>query len=350
MPVPRSLPTILGPRGLRVPALRLGMIGAGAVARRHAAILDALDDVALIGIADVDAERARALATSYGATAFGDHETMLDALELDALFICVPPFAHGPPERAAIARNLPFFVEKPVSLDLDTAEAIAREVEKARLITAVGYHWRSLDVLDDVRELLARNAPRLLHGYWLDATPAAPWWRRSDRSGGQFVEQATHIVDLARHLAGDVVTTFGFANHDDRAEYPGLDIATAQVAAVRFASGAIGTLSATCLPGGTHGVGLGLFGDGFAVELTERHAKIDDGRDARIRQVQTDPMLRQAQDFVDAVAGGPDRIRCRYADAVATHRLAVAIARSAETDWPVQISGSHRWEQADAAA
>lgn len=54
------------------------------------------------------------------------------------------PFAHGAPERAAITRGLPFFVEKPVTLDMDVAEADTAEVAERGLATAVGYHWRYL--------------------------------------------------------------------------------------------------------------------------------------------------------------------------------------------------------------
>ena len=50
---------------------------------------------------------------------------MLDAEGLDAAYVCVPPFAHGAPELAVFERGLPFFVEKPLAADLETAEQIA---------------------------------------------------------------------------------------------------------------------------------------------------------------------------------------------------------------------------------
>ena len=80
-----------------------------------------------------------------------------------------------------------------------------------------------------------------MSGYWLDQTPPPEWWRREDRSGGQMVEQATHIIDLARFLAGDVTEVFGLAARRDRDDFPGLDVPTATTATLRFASGAIAT-------------------------------------------------------------------------------------------------------------
>jgi hypothetical protein len=59
--------------------------------------------------------------------AYDSFARMLDKEGLDALYICVSPFAHGGPEAAAIERGLPFFVQKPPAVDRDTAEKIAAD-------------------------------------------------------------------------------------------------------------------------------------------------------------------------------------------------------------------------------
>ena len=79
------------------------------------------------------------------------HADLIAMESLDAVYICIPPFAHGDVEAAVIAAGLPFFVEKPLSLDIAAAEAIAREVQQRGLITAVGYHWRYLDTVEEAR-------------------------------------------------------------------------------------------------------------------------------------------------------------------------------------------------------
>ena len=78
---------------------------------------------------------------------YDDGLALLASEELDAVWMCVPPFAHGPLEAAALERKLPFFVEKPIGLDLDGAVEVADRVVAAGLLTAVGYHWRHLEVL-----------------------------------------------------------------------------------------------------------------------------------------------------------------------------------------------------------
>ncbi len=331
----------LSPQRTGESVTRIGFIGAGGIAQRHFGVLDQFEDVAIVAIADVDLARAEDAAARFGARAFGDVEAMLAAVELDALYICVPPFAHGAPERAALAAGLPFFVEKPVALDLATAEAIAAAVATAGLVTAVGYHWRYLDTVDEVRGLLAHNPARLMSGYWLDSTPPPVWWWHEDQSGGQMVEQTTHLLDLARYLGGEVTRVYGLAGHDDRAAFPGLDVPTVSTASLHFASGAIANFASTCLLGWNHRVGLHLFGDKLAIELTDHDLMVDTGHGRPVRGAQGDPVWREDRDFIDAVQGKENHIRCPYREAVATHRLALAVGESARTGQAIVLETAH---------
>lgn len=308
---------------------RLGFIGAGGIAHRHFGVLRTMEDVKIAAVADPDPGRAAAAAEATGAVAYPEHRAMLDAEELDAVYICVPPFAHGEPERACIERGLPFLVEKPISLDLDVAEEIAERVEAAGLVTAAGYHWRYLDTMDEARAQLAGNPAHLIQGFWLDQTPPPQWWWDQDRCGGQVVEQATHVIDAARFLAGDVVEVFGMSARRDRPDFDGLTVPTASAATLRFASGAIANISATCLLRWNHRVGIHVFADGLAMEISDHDLMIDTGRGRPVRHAEGDPVWRQDRDFIEAVQGRANHIRCPYTEALKTHRVALAVARSA---------------------
>jgi len=323
--------------GEGVERTRIGFIGAGGIAHRHFGVLEQFDDVAIVAVADVDMARATEAAARFGARAFDDAAAMLASVELDALYICVPPFAHGEPERLAIDHRLPFFVEKPVALDLGTAEDVAASVDRLGLVTAVGYHWRYLDTVDEVKALLAATPARLLSGYWLDSTPPPRWWWRKDASGGQMLEQTTHLVDLARYLVGDVVRVYGQSGHIDRAAFPDLDVATTSTAMLTFETGAIANFASTCLLNWNHRVGLHVFGEGLAIELTDRDVMIDIGRGRPVRGTQSDPVVLEDRDFIDAVRGSENRIRCPYPAALETLRLALAIERSASEGRAIDV-------------
>jgi predicted dehydrogenase len=212
----------------------------------------------------------------------------------------------------------------------------------AGLTTAVGYHWRYLDTVEEARERLAERPARLVSGYWLDGTPPPAWWGRQALSGGQFVEQTTHVFDLTRLLVGEVEEVFAAAGRSPRAAYPGHDACEASAATLRFRSGAVGSVVSTCLLRWPHRIGLHLFGDGLAIELGEHELVVDAGRGRPVRRAEGDPFAREDRDFVDAVKGGANRIRTPYAEAVETHRLAVAATRSAAERRPILLRGAGR--------
>ncbi len=315
---------------------RIGFIGGGGIAHRHLHVLKEFDDVELAAVADP--ARAEGTAAEFGMVAYADHDRMLDSEELDAVYVCVPPFAHGPMERALAERGLPFFVEKPLALDLDTAEEVAGMVDDAGLVTAVGYHWRYMSHVEQAKALLENKPPRLALGYWLGDTPPPAWWHRTDGSGGQMVEQTTHLFDLARHLVGEAVSVTAAGGKTDRDAFPDLDVHDATAALVTFESGAVGTFASTCLLGWTHRVGLHLFGDGLAVEVGEHEVMVDVGEGRPVTPANVDPVVVEDRDFVDAVQGKPNRVRVPYAEALKTHRLTLAAQRALETGETIEIA------------
>lgn len=320
----------------RVTPTRIGFVGAGVIANRHLANLLEFPDVEIAAVADPAEERARALAGRCGAAAYGDHEGMISRERLDALYICVPPYAHGAPELAAIEANLPFFVEKPLAADLETAETVANELEGRGLATGAGYHWRYLDVYEHARELLADNPARLALGYWLDATPPTSWWVQREHSGGQTVEQTTHVLDLARTLVGEVVSVYAVGARTERADRDG-DIDDVSTATLQFETGAVGSVSSTCLLNWPHRIGLHTFSPSLVIELSEFELMVDVGRGRPVTPSQVDPFVLEDRDFVDAVQGKPNRIRTPYDDALRTHRLACAVDRSALEGRPLEL-------------
>ncbi len=309
--------------------VRIGFIGAGGIANRHLDVLRGFEDVQIVAMSDPAQDRARDLAGRVGASDYGDYRAMLDREQVDAVYICIPPSAHGEIESALVERGLPFFVEKPLAVDGATAERILHDVESKGLVTAVGYHWRYLDTTEEAQALLATNPARLALGYWLDSTPPPAWWAREAQSGGQMIEQTTHVFDLARLLVGEVERVSAFGGTARRERYPDLDIYDVTTANLQFASGAVGNMASTCLLNWSHRVGLHLFGDGMAIELGANEIMIDVGRGRPVRGAQGDPVVREDRDFIDAVLGRENRIRSPYREAIKTHRLTVAANQSA---------------------
>jgi predicted dehydrogenase len=315
---------------------RIGMIGAGAVAARHVRALLAMDGVEVAGVADPALERARELAAEAGAAAYPNHMELLEAERLDAVYICVPPFAHGAPELAVIDAGLPMFVEKPVAIDQETAMMIAARLAERPVLTCTGYHWRWLDIFDRAAGLLADRPARLVQCSWLDKVPPPPWWLRRDGSGGQTIEQTTHVLDTARALAGNVIEVHAYAE----AALPAADIHDVSVATLRFDSGAVGTVASTCLLPRLHRAGVHIVADGLSLELTETELLVEENGRREAWTADADARPRPDRDFIAAVRGGEDRIRVPWPEAYRTHLVACAITRSADEDRPLRVEAN----------
>jgi myo-inositol 2-dehydrogenase / D-chiro-inositol 1-dehydrogenase len=308
--------------------VRVGLVGAGGVGQRHAGVLSELAGATVVGVADPDAARARALAARCEVPAYPDARTLIAAVGPDALYVCVPPFAHGDPEMAAVEHGIPLFVEKPLAADLDTVERLAADISAAGLVTGTGYHWRHLDTVHRARELLAGRVPGLVAARWLDKVPPPAWWPARAGSGGQVVEQVTHLIDLIRHLAGEVdsVVAHGAClGHCGG----GADIDEASVATLRLANGAVGTLTASCLAPRKQATSLDVVASGLALELSEDRLMVHDADGVDCVVPQVDPRVAVDRGFVALVNGerSPDTVP--YEEALRTHRVGCAIAASA---------------------
>ncbi|HEV2796482.1 MAG TPA: Gfo/Idh/MocA family oxidoreductase [Nocardioides sp.] len=321
---------------------RILMVGAGGVAQRHVQVLTGLPDVDVVGVVDPVEEAARDLARSCGAAVHPSTAEAIDECRPDAVYVCVPPFAHGAPERDVLAHRLPLFVEKPLSARWEVAEDLGRRVAEAGVVTGTGYHWRCLDTVQEARRRLDASPALLASGYWLDKRPPVGWWPHADRSGGQVVEQLTHVLDLARTLLGEAIEVYAAgavlpappppAGDESRG-----DVDDATAATVRFVSGAVATLAATSLLRAKHRAALHTFSEGLVMEIGETSLVVDDGVEREVLEPAEDPRTVVDREFVAAVRGERAATRAPYDEALRTHRLACAVAESARRGEPVRL-------------
>jgi predicted dehydrogenase len=344
------------------PVCRIGFVGTGGVATRHAHVLSAFDDVALVAATDVDPARAAAFTAQFDMASADGVEGLL-AHDLHAVFVCVPPFAHGPADTSAEARlaeaGVALFVEKPLAVDLPIAEDLGARLAGAGVLTRVGHHWRCAEPVARARELLAGRTPRLVSAAWWDKVPPVSWWAHRERSGGPVVEQAVHVLDLVRVLVGEIEEVHARS----AGPLPGGDADAAVAALLSFAGGAVGTLGTASVLGWKHRAGVEVVADGLVVGVGEDWLEVRDGTAEPQRRTYDRMTACVAADraFVDAVAGRPvdpdrsppdhalpDRARPDhglpdyglpdYGEALRTHRLATAVARSAASGAPERLA------------
>ncbi|MEA3400221.1 MAG: Gfo/Idh/MocA family oxidoreductase [Armatimonadota bacterium] len=244
-------------------AVRLGFVGTGGIANRHLSCAQEHDDMEIVGTCDVIIERAEAAAEKYGGSPYEDFEEMYDAEEPDAIVICTPPFAHGDIEEEAAKRGIHFFVEKPVAISMEMATRVLNAVREHDIITQVGYMFRLSPPIVAARKMLSERAIAMVQAhYYMPGLPNKGWWTKMEQGGGQLVEQATHMLDLGRFLAGDVRSVIGKtsrvrdwtppAHYEEPqglvAYKEGFEIPDTTALILEYQSGAMGTLSCSLVP------------------------------------------------------------------------------------------------------
>jgi len=116
--------------------LKIGIIGCGGIMNNHVNYLLTFNDVEIVAVADPRSERTEAMMKRTGAKrAYPSHKELFAKEDkLNAVYIAVEPTAHIGIEETAIEMNLPFLVEKPMTLDLTQAKAIAKAVDEKNFL------------------------------------------------------------------------------------------------------------------------------------------------------------------------------------------------------------------------
>jgi len=324
-------------------ALKIGFIGSGGIARGHVTALLKVPEVQLVAFSDVQEDRANRLCSETGGRPYTDYLRMLDAEQLDAVYLCLPPHVHGGPELACIERKLPFLVEKPLANSLETATEILGKVRRAGLVTAVGYMNRYRRSLQRGRELLKGRKVTTIEGHWLGGTPGAPWWYTKMQSGGQLNEQTTHVVDAAAYLVGRVTGVYAIGAKGTHPNPPkGYDVEDATSVTLKFANGAIGTINSACtLQAGGGGVGLDVYSPHVALSYRgwEMSLKATKSR-LEMEEVKGEDNIFEIEDcaFVEAICtNNPSLIRCSYGQGYHALQITMAANESLGTGKPVSI-------------
>jgi len=314
--------------------LRLGLVGGGWISRQHLDALERLGRTELVGVVARTRKTADDVTARSGGTRYDDLDRMLDDARPDVVYVAVPPYRSVAICERLVERRIPFLTEKPLAAaDPDGPVRLAGAIERAGLIVAVGYHLRALDIMTEVQDRLAQAPPRLVVARWLDSTPGPAWWGRADQGGGQVIEQATHLYDLARWIMGEAVVIGAASTNDPLGSPRGVDVADSTAAVLRFADGAVGSFANTRRIASAV-IEVEFVSDGLLTTLTKRldrgqgdwHATFDDGAAIRAISAERDPYEIQAVAFLDAVeAGDPGRVLSTYGDALRTDRLTRAV-------------------------
>ncbi len=224
--------------------LKIGIIGCGRIGRLHAANIGRLSNAKLVAVADFFPEMAKKAAVQFGVPmACKDHMDILKHADVDAIIVCSPNDTHAQIIRDACAAGKHIFCEKPVDKELESVDAIARQVDEAGVKFFLGFQRRYDTHFRRARA--AREAGTLgdiVKVHIVSRDPAPPPIGYLKQSGGIFSDQSSHDFDMARFLVGsDIVEISAVATAVDP-EIGAIGDYDHTLCTLKFANGAFGTI------------------------------------------------------------------------------------------------------------
>jgi myo-inositol 2-dehydrogenase/D-chiro-inositol 1-dehydrogenase len=202
--------------------VRVGLVGAGAMGRRHLEALSRDARVSIVGVADNVEAAARGAAEPFGARAC---RTVGDLAEAgaDAVYVTLPNAFHGAVALDALDHGLHVFSEKPMATTLDEARRVAAAVRRTGRLYQMGFNRRFAPAYRYLKEQVAGGfAPFSANAKITDGDMLTPaWYVDASLTGGFLYDCAVHMIDLVAWLVGPVraVSALGrqscYPDHDD---------------------------------------------------------------------------------------------------------------------------------------
>jgi predicted dehydrogenase len=232
--------------------LRFGLVGCGAIARKHAhALHHYVEGAEIAAFVDLDIARAREFSDKYGAPAFSSVPEMIRAVgdRIDVFSVLTPSGAHCPNVLELVEYGRPIVVEKPMALRLEDADRMLDACDAHGVKLFVVHQNRYNLPIIRAREALAQGRfGRLVLGTvrlrWTrdQAYYDSERWRGTwEHDGGVFMNQAAHHIDMLTWFMGQVESVRSMA----ATRLVKIECEDTGVAVIRFNSGALGVLEAT---------------------------------------------------------------------------------------------------------
>lgn len=191
--------------------IRVGMIGAGAIANSHCDGINKHPEAKVVAVADMSQERLAALSAKFGiATCYTKWEQLVADRTIDAVSIALPNALHAPVSLAALKAGKHVILDKPFALNVREAQAVVAAARKARKVFMLGMNQRFSREAQTLKALAARgDLGEIYHAkaYWLRRSGSpkfGTWFTRKDLAGGGcMLDIGVHMLDLCLHLMGN---------------------------------------------------------------------------------------------------------------------------------------------------
>lgn len=230
--------------------LRVALVGAGGMAGVHAQCYSDIENAQLVGVMDIRAEAAQALANRHDAKAYTDFDLMLSETRPDVVDVCCPTPWHAgyvceAAKRAAELGIRGISTEKPMARTLEECHKMTVACEQAGIplfVAQVVRFFPEYLLAKSQVDAGAIGKPAAIRTMRGGPMPRAwnDWYAQFDLSGGLILDLIVHDFDWLRWTFGEVERVYARGLTDSK--LPAFDYA---LVTLRFKSGAIAHVEGT---------------------------------------------------------------------------------------------------------
>jgi predicted dehydrogenase len=208
---------------------RLCIVGAGWLSTQRIYPYIGAAGAELVGVCDLDPEKAERNARRFGGKVYSDVEGMLAEQRPDGLIVCVGPEAHATLAKKAMGLGYPVYTEKPPALCAEDALEVARVAKKTGLLCTTAFKKRYTHAYTRARQWIGQRPASDLLSLSFDYC-SAYYDNKPPRT--LLSDFTIHIIDVILYLFGDVESVFAFTKDHH-----------AYAVSLKFANGAVGTIN-----------------------------------------------------------------------------------------------------------
>jgi len=280
-------------------SLRVAVIGVGHLGRHHVRLLAGLEGVDVVGVVDVQRDRADAVATEYGVRVVASPAALIG--NVDAVVIATPTVTHTAMAMPFVEAGAAVLIEKPIAESVESADRLLAVAARTGATIACGHTERFNPAVDAAAPFITH--PRFVEIHRLGTFP--------DRSLDVDVifDLMIHDLDLLLTLVGGDVTSIEAVGVNVLT--PRLDIANVRL---RFEGGCIANLTASRISRErVRKIRFFQPQSYVSIDYAAQEAEVyrlTAGTDrpvidgGKLDVVWEEPLLRELRDFVTAVRGG----------------------------------------------
>lgn len=186
--------------------LRIGLVGAGGIAKAYTEVFAHLEDASVAVVCDVDPLAGRRMAEVAGARYVGDAELVED---VDAVVVCTPPDSHPDLAIHFMSKQVPVLCEKPLAIDVPSVKRMASAAERSGTILTMASKFRYVPDIAAARSIIQSGILGeiiLYENSFTSRVDMSQRWNSQHEisGGGVLIDNGTHSLDIARYLLGSI--------------------------------------------------------------------------------------------------------------------------------------------------